>query len=114
LLPYSLGGISTGIIIGLSRAIGETAPLIAIGAFTFVPYLPPSPVQSSRPFVNMEWVWSEFSVLPIQMYDWISRPLDSGFHANAAAAGLVLITITLSMNALAIAIRYRMRKKIRW
>lgn len=113
LLPYSIGGIMTGIIIALSRAIGETAPLITIGALTFIAFLPPSPVQSRPPFVSFEWLHSPFSVLPIQMFNWVSRP-DQDFVVNAAAAGLILIAITLSLNAVAILIRYRVRKRIKW
>ena len=113
LLPYSTGGIATGVIIGLSRAIGETAPLITIGALAFISSPPPSPVNGEFPFVSFAWLGSDFTVLPIQMFNWISRP-DQAFHANAAAAGVVLIAITLTMNAIAIFIRYRMRRSIRW
>jgi phosphate transport system permease protein len=113
LIPYSLGGIATGTIIAMSRAVGETAPLITIGALTFIAFLPPSPVQSSPPFVSFEWLQSQFTVLPIQMFNWVSRPTDD-FHRNAAAAGLVLIAFTLSMNAVAIVVRYRVRRKIKW
>jgi phosphate transport system permease protein len=113
LLPYSVGGTMTGIIIALSRAIGETAPLITIGALTFIAFLPPSPIQSQPPFVSFEWLNSPFAVLPIQMFNWVSRP-DQDFVQNAAAAGLVLIVVTLSLNALAIVIRYRVRKRIKW
>lgn len=113
LLPYSVGGTMTGIIIALSRAIGETAPLITIGALTFIAFLPPPPVQSQPPFISLAWIWSPFSVLPIQMFNWVSRP-DQAFVVNAAAAGLVLIVVTLSLNAVAILIRYRVRKRIKW
>ncbi len=113
LLPYSTGGIMTGIIIALSRAVGETAPLITIGALTFIAFLPPLPVQSEAPFVSLEWLNSPFSVLPIQMFNWVSRP-EREFLTNAAGAGIVLIVVTLSMNALAILLRYRMRKNIKW
>jgi phosphate transport system permease protein len=113
LLPYSMGGTMTGIIIALSRAIGETAPLITIGALTFIAFLPPSPVQTSPPFLSFDWVWSPFAVLPIQMFNWVSRP-DQDFVVNAAGAGLVLIFVTLSLNAVAILIRYRVRKRIKW
>lgn len=113
ILPYSLSGILTGAIIAMSRAIGETAPLITIGALTYIAFLPPSPFQAQAPFVSLSWLNSEFTVLPIQMFNWISRP-DSRFHANAAAAGLVLLVITLSMNGMAIWLRYRSRKTIRW
>jgi phosphate transport system permease protein len=113
LLPYSAGGIATGTIIALSRAIGETAPLITIGVPLFITALPDSPFQSTAPFVNFQWLNADFTVLPIQMFNWVSRPGDD-FHRNAAAAGLVLIILTLSMNAVAIVIRYRLRKKIKW
>jgi phosphate transport system permease protein len=113
LLPYSIGGTMTGIIIALSRAIGETAPLITIGALTFIAFLPPPPMKSQPPFLSFDWLWSPFSVLPIQMFNWVSRP-DQAFVVNAAAAGLVLIFVTLSLNAVAIVIRYRVRKRIKW
>jgi phosphate transport system permease protein len=58
ILPYSAGGILTGVIIGLSRAIGESAPLITVGALTFIAFLPPSPVTGSFPFINFEWLKS--------------------------------------------------------
>jgi phosphate transport system permease protein len=113
LLPYSLGGTMTGIIIALSRAIGETAPLITIGALTFIAFLPPPPIKSQPPFISFDWLWSPFSVLPIQMFNWVSRP-DQDFVVNAAGAGLVLIVVTLALNAVAIMIRYRVRKRIKW
>ena len=113
LLPYSLGGTMTGIIIALSRAIGETAPLITIGALTFIAFLPPPPIKGEPPFVSFEWLTSPFSVLPIQMFNWVSRP-DQDFVVNAAGAGLVLIFVTLLLNAIAIMIRYRVRKRIKW
>jgi phosphate transport system permease protein len=113
LLPYSIGGTMTGIIIALSRAIGETAPLITIGALTFIAFLPPPPITSQPPFLSFEWLSSPFSVLPIQMFNWVSRP-DQAFVVNAAGAGLVLILVTLSLNAVAIVIRYRVRKRIKW
>lgn len=113
LLPYSLGGTMTGIIIALSRAIGETAPLITIGALTFIAFLPPPPIKGEPPFVSFEWLTLPFSVLPIQMFNWVSRP-DQDFVVNAAGAGLVLIFVTLLLNAIAIMIRYRVRKRIKW
>ncbi len=113
LLPYSLGGTMTGIIIALSRAIGETAPLITVGALTFIAFLPPAPLKAEPPFVSFDWLSSPFSVLPIQMFNWVSRP-DQAFVVNAAGAGLVLIVVTLSLNAVAILIRYRVRKRIKW
>jgi phosphate transport system permease protein len=112
-LPYSMGGILTGVIIALSRAIGETAPLITIGALTFIAFLPDSPVKAEFPFISFEWLWSPFTVLPIQMFNWVSRPQHE-FHLNAAAAGLVLMVMTLAMNGIAIYFRYRFRKRIKW
>ena len=100
-LPYSIGGILTGVIIALSRAIGETAPLITIGALTFIAFLPDSPVKAEFPFISFDWIWSPFTVLPIQMFNWVSRPQHE-FHLNAAAAGLVLMVMTLVMNGIAI------------
>ncbi|OGA44115.1 MAG: phosphate ABC transporter, permease protein PstA [Betaproteobacteria bacterium RIFCSPLOWO2_12_FULL_62_13] len=113
ILPYARGGILTGVIIGMSRAIGETAPVITIGALTFIAFLPPAPVQGEFPFLSFEWIMSPFTVMPIQMFNWTSRP-EAAFQQNAAAAGLVLVIMTLSMNALAIYLRYRLRKKIKW
>src|SRR3990172_7764137 len=98
-LPYSSGGIITGIIIGLARAIGETAPLVTIGALTFIAFLPPSPFQGELPFLNFDWLTSPFTVMPIQMFNWVSRP-GMDFHGNAAAAGFILIVMTLVMNGL--------------
>jgi phosphate transport system permease protein len=113
LLPYSRGGILTGVIIGMSRAIGETAPIITIGALTFIAFLPPVPFTGDPPAGPLEWLFSPFTVLPIQMFNWVSRP-DNAFLANAAAAGVVLIAMTLLMNGFAIYLRYQIRKKIKW
>ncbi len=113
IVPYSLPGILTGIIIGLSRAIGETAPIITIGALTFIAFLPPSPVTDVPPFISFEWLKAPFTVMPIQIFNWTSRP-DSAFHQNAAAAGAILVAMTLTMNAIAIWLRYRLRKNIKW
>jgi len=112
-LPYSMGGILTGVIIGLSRAIGETAPLITIGALTFIAFLPDPPIKPEFPFISFDWIWSPYSVMPIQMFNWVSRP-QVEFHLNAAAIGLVLMVMTLAMNGVAIYLRYRFRKRIKW
>lgn len=112
-LPYSTGGILTGVIIALSRAIGETAPLITIGALTFIAFLPNPPVTTEAPYVSFQWLMDPFTVMPIQMFNWVSRPQEA-FHFNAAAAGLVLLIMTLVMNGLAIYIRFRFRKRIKW
>ncbi len=113
LLPYSTGGILTGVIISLSRAIGETAPLITVGALTFIAFLPTSPVSEKFPYVSGQWLWDSFTVMPIQMFNWISRP-QAAFHVNAAATGLILLLMTLAMNAIAIYIRHHFRKRIKW
>ncbi|MBI2911340.1 MAG: phosphate ABC transporter permease PstA [Chloroflexi bacterium] len=99
-LPAALPGVLTGIILALSRAIGETAPLITIGALTFVAFLPTSPMD-------------RFTVLPIQIFNWVSRP-QAGFHALAASGIIVLMIALLSMNALAIYLRDRARSKVQW
>ena len=112
-LQYAMGGVLTGIIIGMARAIGETAPVITIGALTFIAFLPPSPVTEVAPFINFDWLDNGFTVLPIQMFNWISRP-EHAFHINAAATGAVIIILTLLMNGMAIKLRYNIRKKIKW
>ncbi|MBD2257115.1 phosphate ABC transporter permease PstA [Pseudanabaena sp. FACHB-2040] len=95
-LPSSLPGILTGVILALSRAIGETAPLIAIGALTFVPFRP-------------EGLRSPFTVLPIQVYNWVSRP-QAEFHSIAAAAIIGLLIVLLGMNGIAIYLRNHFQK----
>lgn len=96
-LPSALPGILTGIILALSRAIGETAPLIMIGALTFVAFLPESPMD-------------EFTALPIQIFNWTARPQET-FHELAAGGIIVLLTVLLLMNAVAVYIRYRGSRK---
>jgi phosphate transport system permease protein len=113
ILPYSSGGILTGVIISLSRAIGETAPLITIGALTFIAFLPTPPIEGHFPFLSFQWLMDPFTVMPIQMFNWLSRP-QAEFHQNAAATGVVLLVMTLIMNAGAIYIRSRFRKKMKW
>jgi phosphate transport system permease protein len=112
-LPYSTGGILTGMIIGLSRAIGETAPLITIGALSFIAFLPESPFKGEFPFLSFAWLKDGFTAMPIQMFNWVSRP-DPKFQVNAAAAGAILLGMTLLMNGVAIYVRYRFRKRINW
>jgi len=97
-LPVALPGILTGTILALSRAIGETAPLITIGALTFVAFAP-------------DGLWSPFTVLPIQIFNWVSRP-QAEFQVNAAAASLVLLALLLTMNAAAIWLRDRYQKDL--
>lgn len=112
-LPYSIGSILTGVIIGLARAIGETAPLITIGALTYIAFLPDSPFQGEFPYISFTWLNAPFTVMPIQMFNWVSRP-EPEFQLNAAAAGTVLLAMTLAMNGIAIVLRYRFRKGIKW
>ncbi len=112
-LPYSTGGILTGVIIALSRAIGESAPLITIGALTFIAFLPTAPIQPEPPYLSFQWLLDPYTAMPIQMFNWVSRPQEA-FHLNAAAAGLVLMGMTLVMNGLAIWLRFRFRKRIKW
>jgi phosphate transport system permease protein len=100
-------------ILALSRAVGETAPLITVGALSFIAFLPHPPWQAEFPFISLQWLFDPFTVMPIQMFNWVSRPQEE-FHVNAAAAGLVLLLMTLAMNALAIIIRARFRKRIHW
>lgn len=113
LVPYSLGGILTGTIIAMSRAIGETAPIIAIGGGGAVRSFPPAPLGSSFPFVNFAWLDSQFTSLPMLMFLWTDHPKHI-FQQKAAAIGLVLIVLTLALNAIAIAVRYRIRQRINW
>ncbi len=113
ILPYSSAGILTGVIIGLARAIGETAPLITVGVAVFLTSLPTSLFTSEFPFLSLAWLKDSYTVMPVQVFNWTARP-DRAFHANAAAAALVLIAMTLIMNGLAIYIRYRLRQKIKW
>ena len=111
--PYSMGGMLTGMILALSRAVGETAPLITIGALSFIAFLPHPPWQPDFPFISFQWLVDPFTVMPIQMFNWVSRPQEE-FHVNAAAAGLILLLMTLAMNALAIIVRARFRKRTHW
>ncbi|MCF7803474.1 MAG: phosphate ABC transporter permease PstA [Candidatus Marinimicrobia bacterium] len=113
--PQAFPGILTGTILALSRAVGETAPLIMIGALTFVPFVPGN-IESlsdvlSDPLALITFApFDGFTVLPIQIFNWVSRP-EAAFHVAAAAAIVVLLAILLSMNALAIFLRYRFEKK---
>lgn len=98
-VPAAYGSALTGVILALSRAIGEAAPLITIGALTFIAFDPDGPL-------------SPFTALPIQIYNWISRP-QAGFHAIAASGILILVTTLLLMNAVAIVVRDRAQRRSR-
>ena len=97
-LPQAFPGILTGVILAVSRAVGETAPLIVMGALTFVPFTPDGPL-------------SRFTVLPIQIFNWVSRPQE-GFHEAAAAGIIVLLVVLLSMNALAVLLRNKFQRRM--
>ncbi|MBI2819745.1 MAG: phosphate ABC transporter permease PstA [Acidobacteria bacterium] len=99
-LPAALPGILTSIILALSRAIGETAPLIMIGALTYVAFTPRGPMDA-------------FTALPIQIFNWASRP-QKEFYSLAAAGIIVLLVVLLTLNAAAIWIRYRSQRQPRW
>lgn len=99
-LPASFGGILTGVILALSRAVGEAAPLIVVGALAYVPFVPSSPND-------------EFTVLPIQIFNWTSRP-QAEFLVNAAAAIIMLLFITFLLNGVAVYLRNKQQKKIKW
>jgi phosphate transport system permease protein len=97
-LPVAFPGILTGVILSVSRAIGETAPLLTIGALVFVAFVP-------------QGVMDGFTVLPIQIFNWSSRPQEA-FHANAAAAIVVLLGVLLALNSVALTLRYRFRRML--
>ena len=96
-LPQAMPGVLTGTILALSRAIGEAAPMIMIGALAFVPFIPDGPMD-------------EFTVIPIQIFNWVSKP-QAGFHEAAAAASIVLLIVLLTLNAVAILLRNRYMRK---
>lgn len=99
-VPSALGGILTGIILSISRAVGETAPLLVIGALVYVPFIPEGPHD-------------QFTTLPIQIFNWVSRP-QAAFTINAAAGIIILLLITFLLNGIAIYIRNRWNKKTRY
>ncbi|HEY0672248.1 MAG TPA: phosphate ABC transporter permease PstA [Longimicrobiales bacterium] len=96
-MPLAMPGVLTGTILALSRAIGEAAPLLMIGALAFVPFVPDGPLD-------------EFTVIPIQIFNWVSRPQPQ-FHAIAAAGSIVLLVALLTLNAVAIVLRNRYTRK---
>ena len=100
MLPAASGGILTGVILAISRAVGETAPLIVVGALAYVPFTPKGPMD-------------EFTVLPIQIFNWVSRP-QHAFSINAAGAIIILLIITFTMNGIAVYYRNKWQKKINW
>jgi phosphate transport system permease protein len=103
-IPAAMGNILTGTILAMSRAVGETAPLITIGALTYIAFLPQ---------MSLKGLVDPFTVLPIQIFNWVSRP-QKGFATDAAAGIVVLLFITLLMNGAAIFLRHRFQKRVRW
>lgn len=99
-LPAATPGIMTGVILAIARALGEAAPLVAVGAVGFINKPPTSPS-------------SKFTAMPLQIYDWASRPQQE-FHSLASAAILILVVVLLVMNSGAVWVRYHYGKKIRW
>lgn len=99
-LPSAFGSIITGLILAISRAIGETAPLIVIGALVYVPFVPTSPMD-------------EFTVLPIQIFNWITRP-QAAFGVNAAAAIIILLLFTFTLNLIAVLLRNKYNKRTKY
>lgn len=99
-LPTAAGSIMTGVILAISRALGETAPMITIGAWAFITFLPRHPLDG-------------FSVLPIQIFNWAARP-QPAFQQLAAAGIVVLLAVLLSLNAVAIWLRNKYQKKAEW
>jgi len=100
ILPASFGGILTGVILAISRAVGETAPLIVVGALVYVPFAPKSPMD-------------EFTVLPVQIFNWVTRPQQE-FVINAAAGIIVLLGITFMMNGIAVYLRHKWQQRVKW
>ncbi|MBU6256399.1 MAG: ABC transporter permease subunit [Chloroflexi bacterium] len=101
LLPSAAPGVLTGIVLAVGRAVGETAPLILIGAVTFVTFVPVNPFND------------KYTVLPIQIYNWATRP-QAPFQETSAAAILVLLVMMLVLNLAAIILRARLSRSIQW
>ncbi|MBT6483910.1 MAG: ABC transporter permease subunit, partial [Planctomycetaceae bacterium] len=116
-LPAALPGMLTGVILAVSRAIGETAPLVMIGTLTYVAFTPgdiSSPADIiSNPSGIAEAPFATFTALPIQIFNWVSRPKTEYQHV-AAAGILVLLAVLLMLNGAAILVRHRFQKRIRW
>lgn len=111
-VPAAMPGILSGVIIAMSRAIGETAPLITMGALTYIAFLPQFPIKAEFPFVTLEGLKDYFTVLPIQIFNWVSRP-QKDFAINAAAGIIILLLLALFINIMAIYLRARLEKHSR-
>ena len=117
-LPASLPGIMTGIILALSRVIGETAPLIVIGAATYIRYNPGQMERVSdyllKPQTLLDVPSSQFTAMPLQIFEWVSHQPNPDFKNVAAAAIVVLLLVLLIMNGLAVYIRHHFSKRLDW
>ncbi len=111
-LPVAFPNILTGIILGISRAIGETAPLITIGALTYIAFLPSMPIKSEFPFLTFKGFMDPFTTLPIQIFNWVSRP-QRAFQLKAASAIIVLLFIVFLLNGIAIYLRLKYQKRLK-
>ena len=114
-LPVAMPGMLTGVILAISRAIGETAPLIMIGAFQYVPFTPGgiTDLPDCASWSDGCPLRSRFTVMPVQIYAWAARPQEA-FQETAAAGIIVLLTVLLSMNSVAILLRNRYQRKVKW
>ncbi|MBI5287520.1 MAG: phosphate ABC transporter permease PstA [Chloroflexi bacterium] len=115
ILPVAMPGMLTGVILALSRAIGETAPLIMIGAFQYVPFSPGgvTDLPDCASWADGCPLKSRFTVMPVQIYSWAARPQEA-FQQTAAAGIIVLLAVLLSLNSVAIVLRNRYQRKVRW
>ncbi len=111
-LPVAYPNILTGIILGLSRAIGETAPLITIGALTYIAFLPTMPLKDDFPFITLKGFMDPFTTLPIQIFNWVSRP-QRAFQLKAASAIIILLFIVFLLNGIAIILRLKYQKRLK-
>ena len=111
-VPAAMPGILSGVIIAMSRAIGETAPLVTMGALTYIAFLPQFPITGEFPFVTLAGLKDYFTVMPIQIFNWVSRP-QKGFATSAAAGIIVLLGLALMINILAIYLRAKFEKHSR-
>ncbi len=105
ILPVAMPGMLTGVILAMSRAIGETAPLIVIGAATYVNFTPG--------WDPREALTSQYTVMPVQVYSWASRP-QAGYQETAAAGIIVLLVVLLTLNSVAVLLRNRYSRKVKW
>ncbi len=110
--PAAFSGIASAVILGLSRAIGETAPLITIGALTYIAFLPTMPLKDDFPFITLKGFMDPFTTLPIQIFNWVSRP-QRAFQLKAASAIIILLFIVFLLNGIAIILRLKYQKRLK-